>query len=183
MEIRKWQDLLRAAPQLPDLRAQLATLVKQGPSPFAEIRDLRAALSVTKGETGEQTTLITASARKSFVLFIDRLDVRYDNPANETEIDERQVALVFGQTENVLSLLPERQLQNFLCDEFGAIDVGIVAPREQDALLLANYAALSGIESYAYEVRARLLVRYEPQWLCEALGLVEPYNADLKGPA
>lgn len=162
---------LRAQSSVPELRVALAQDLRQRPSALADVREARVLTQRTTVNTDGQITLASIAARPGFVAIIDEVAVEYDNPANNSLIDGRKLALCFSG--EPLSLFPPRALSDWMCDIFGPLKPHLIVPREASIDWILNFGSGTSVAEPAdYDIYTRLVVRYEPKALCELLGLV-----------
>lgn len=171
--IEQWMDGLKRAASVPELRFDLAQKLRHTPSPLADIFESRVLSARTVLDTQAESTLATVSNRPGYVAIIDEVEVQYENPANNSTIDAHALALFLG--DDIPTYFPKRTLANWLTDFFGALTPHLLVPRDNAATLRINPASTDvTVEPAAYNVITRMRVRYEPKWLCELLGLVNP---------
>ena len=181
--LEQWIESLKRLPGDPDRRFDLVSRIKQSPSPFADIYELRQITSRTTSDTQAEATLMTLSDRASFVMFVEQIDVRYVNPTGNTSVKSKSVGLVVGPNKSKLSLFPPRTLQNWLCDVYGPLEPKLVIPRSQNALVILHPDSTDAtVEPAAYDIYTRVLLRFEPKELCERLGLVNAKGFPDSGP-
>lgn len=171
--IQQWMEGLKRAASVPELRFDLAQKLRHTPSPLADIVESRVFTARTLSDNLIEATLATIADRPGHVLIIDEVHVDYENPTNSSAIDGRYVGLVLG--DDIPTHFPKRTLENWLTDFFGALRPHLVVPRDKAATLRINPGSSDATpETAACNVITRMVARYEPKWLCELLGLVNP---------
>lgn len=176
------KDLL-AKPVDPDQRLALASQYLQEGSPLARRKTWDTINSFVAAANVRAQTLVNIEKREGWVTVLESFDFRYSNPSNNTVINAYVAQLLLSKAEEWE--FPRFTFSECLDSTFGPrklINGPYVLIREQPAKLILNPGTGALTAPAIFRVETRIVVRYEPQWLMEKLGLVEPLSSPDKAP-
>lgn len=173
--LEAWRrDLARKAGD-PDTRLILAQQIMREASPFAERKTWDTINTFAPGAAVSAIDLVNIEKRDNWVTVLESFDFRYLNPTNNPTIDAYTAQPLLSRKEEWV--FPRFTLNEALDYLFGPrklLNGPYVIVREQPAKLVLNPNTSALGAPAAFQVLTRFVVRYEPQWLMELMGLVEP---------
>lgn len=174
---------LVSKPVDPDQRLALASQYLQEGSPLGRRKTWDTINSFAVADNVRAQTLVDIEKREGWVTVLESFDFRYTNPTNNTTINGYTAQLLLSRAEQWE--FPRFVFQENLDAVFGPrklINGPYVLIREQPAKLILNPGSGALLAPAIFRVETRIVVRYEPQWLMEKLGLVEPLSSPDKAP-
>lgn len=174
---------LTEKPVDPDQRLALASQYLQEGSPLSRRKTWDTINSFGAGDNVRAQTLVDVEKREGWVSVLEEFDFRYVNPTNNATINAYTAQLLLSKVEQWE--FPRFVFEENLDSVFGPrklINGPYVLIREQPAKLILNPGTGALVAPAIFRVETRIVVRYEPQWLMEKLGLVEPLSSPDKAP-
>lgn len=180
-----WRKNLTRQPADPDNRLLLAQQILRDGSVFCSRRTIDTTNTFAAGDNIAEQTLVSIPKIDNWVTVLESFEFRYENPGGNALIDAYYAMLKIAKAE--VWQFPRFTLASNLDTDFGPqklLNGPYVVIREQNVELVLNPGvAAPSLAPSIVQVLTRFVVRYEPQWLMEMMGLVEPADFPDKGPS
>jgi hypothetical protein len=179
-----WRKNLTRLPADPDNRLLLAQDVLRNGSLFCSRRTIDTTNTFAAADSAAEQTLVSIPKIDNWVTVLESFNFRYENPGASALIDAYYAMLKIANAE--VWQFPRFTFASNLDADFGPqklLNGPYVVIREQNVSLVLNPGQTAVPAPAMFQVLTRFEVRYEPQWLMELLGIVEPADFPDKGPS